>query len=98
MAEQKMGREFEVELPVGHVDEDGRLHKTATLRKMTGHEEALLGDRKLRQNAGRLVTELLASCVKQIGEIRPVSSQLVGSLTSSDRNFLLMELRKITFG
>src|SRR5437762_4619967 len=98
MDDQKSLREFEFTLPVGHVDPDGRLSKTVLLRKMTGHEEALLGDRKLRQNAGRLVTELLASCVKQIGDIRSVSAQLIGELCSPDRNFLLLELRKITFG
>ena len=43
-------REYDAELPVGHLDEDGRLHRVATLRKMTGHEEALLADRKLRAN------------------------------------------------
>jgi DNA-directed RNA polymerase subunit RPC12/RpoP len=91
-------REFEFELPVGYVDEDGRLHKIAVLRKMTGHEEALLADRKLRQNGGRLVTELLANCLKRLGDITPVSRQVVNQLTSPDRNFLLVQLRKITFG
>jgi hypothetical protein len=96
--ENGSARRFEVELPVGYVDDDGRLHKVATLRKMTGHEEALLGDRKLRQNGGRLVTEVLSSCVKQVGEVQPVTPQMVSNLTSADRNYLLLELRKITFG
>jgi hypothetical protein len=96
--ENGSARRFEVELPVGHVDDDGRLHKLATLRKMTGHEEALLGDRKLRQNGGRLVTEVLSSCVKKLGELEPVTPQVISSLTSADRNYLLLELRKITFG
>lgn len=91
-------REHDVELPVGHLDEDGRLHRVATLRKMTGHEEALLADRKLRANGGRLVTELLAGCLRRLGEVAPVSRQVVGELTSPDRNFLLLELRKLTFG
>lgn len=92
------GREFEFELPVGYVDEDGRLHRTAAMRKMTGHEEALLADRKLRQNGGRLVTELLAGCLLGLGDLRPVPRAVVSQLTSADRNYLLVELRKITFG
>lgn len=96
--ENGSARRFEVELPVGYVDEDGRLHKVASLRKMTGHEEAMLGDRKLRQNGGRLVTEVLSSCVKKIGEFEPVTPPIIASLTSADRNYLLLELRKITFG
>jgi hypothetical protein len=91
-------REVDVELPVGLLDADGRLHRRVTLRKMTGHEEALLADRKLRANGGRLVTELLVSCVRRLGETDTVTRQVVGSLTSPDRNYLLLELRKLTFG
>jgi hypothetical protein len=91
-------REHEVTLPVGHLDADGRLHRRATLRKMTGHEEALLADRKLRANGGKLVTELLNGCVRAVGDIAPAGRALLGSLTSADRNFLLLELRKLTFG
>ena len=91
-------REHEVKLPVGHLDADGRLHRTALLRKMTGHEEALLADRKLRANGGKLVTELLSGCVRGIGDLAPITRALIGSLTSADRNFLLLELRKLTFG
>lgn len=91
-------REVDVELPVGLLDDDGRVHRTATVRKMTGHEEAVLADRKLRANGGRLVTELLAACVRRLGDVSPVTRQVAASLTSPDRNFLLLELRKLTFG
>lgn len=91
-------REHDVSLPIGYVDQDGRLHRTASLRKMTGHEEALLADRKLRANAGRLVTELLTGCVRRLGDLSQVTRQVIGELTSPDRNFLLLELRKLTFG
>jgi len=91
-------RTFDFELPVGYIDEFGRLYRTATLRKMTGHEEALLADKKLRQNGGRLVTELLTNCLVKLGEIQRVGREIVAQLTSPDRNYLLLELRKITFG
>ena len=94
----RIGREFEVELPVGYVDTDGRPHRKVHLRKMTGQEEALLADKKLRQNGARLVTEVLASCVRRLGDISPVTRQIISQLSSPDRNFLLLELRKITFG
>jgi len=96
--ENRIGREFEVELPVGYVDADGRPHRKVHLRKMTGQEEAMLADKKLRQNGARLVTEVLASCVRRLGDISPVTRQIVSQLSSPDRNFLLLELRKITFG
>ena len=94
----KIGREFEVDLPVGFVDADGRPHRKIILRKMTGQEEAMLADKRLRQNGAKLVTELLASCVRQLGDITPVTRQMIAQLSSPDRNFLLLELRKITFG
>jgi hypothetical protein len=96
--ENRPVREFEFELPVGYVDEDGRLHRTAALRKMTGHEEAILADRKMRHNGGVLVTELLTNCLRQLGEITPLNRKVISQLTSPDRNYLLLELRKITFG
>src|SRR5438309_9159414 len=96
--ENRPARDFDFELPVGYMDDDGRVHRLATLRKMTGHEEALLADRKLRHNGGMLVTELLASCLRQLGELKPVERQVVSHLTSADRNYLLLQLRKITFG
>lgn len=97
-ARPRRAREYEVRLPVGYLDPDGRLHRTAKLRKMTGHEEALLADRKLRANGGKLVTELLNGCVRGLGEITQVNRRLISELTSPDRNFLLLELRKLTFG
>lgn len=97
-ARPRRAREYEVRLPVGHLDADGRVHTTATLRKMTGHEEALLADRKLRANGGKLVTELLTGCVRSLGELTQVNRGIISELTSADRNFLLLELRKLTFG
>jgi hypothetical protein len=52
----------------------------------------------LQRNAGRLVTELLSNCLVRLGDQKPVSRQVVAGLTSVDRNYLLVELRKITFG
>jgi hypothetical protein len=97
-ARPRRPREYEVRLPVGYLDADGRLHRIARLRKMTGHEEALLADRKLRANGGKLVTEILNGCLRGVGDITQVNRQLIGELTSPDRNFLLLELRKLTFG
>lgn len=90
-------REFTFELPIGYTDEDGRLLREVTLRKMTGREEALLADRKLQRNTGKLVTELLKNCIVKIGE-EPVTRKIVVNMTSVDRNYVLLELRKITFG
>lgn len=85
-----------VRLPVGYSAEDGELREAA-VRKMTGREEALLTDPKLRQNAGKLITALLASCVSD-PDGKPIDNSVIRGLSSADRNFLLLELRRATFG
>lgn len=89
-------RAFEVLLPVGYTDGAGRVHRQAVIRKMRGHEEALLYDQTL--SAGRLVTELIRSCLIRLGSIEAVTSQMVSELYTADRNYLLLELRRITLG
>ena len=87
-----------VVLPVGRSDdEDAGVLRELALRKMTGNEEALLVDPKLRANGGKLVTALLASCARDEGGGR-VAPARIRALASADRNFLLLELRRLTFG
>lgn len=89
-------REFEVLLPIGCTDETGRVHRRAVIRKMRGHEEALLYD--LTLTAGQLVTELIRSCLIRLGDLENVGEDIVSQLYTADRNYLLLELRRITLG
>jgi hypothetical protein len=91
--------QHEVSLPVGYLDPDtGTLHRQATLRKMTGREEALMADPKLRNNGGKLITALLANCVTSLEGVDSIDGEVIRHLFSADRNFLLLELRRLTFG
>lgn len=92
------GREFEFDLPIGYTDEEGKQHRRAVLRKMTGREEAVIADRRYQRNGGKLVTELLKSCLVSLGELDGQAKAAVPRLYSADRNFLLLKLRSITFG
>jgi hypothetical protein len=89
-------REREVALPVGHEGPDGKIHRRAVIRKMTGHEEALIYDTSL--SAGRLVTELLSGTLLRVGDMSEISPPLVSHLYSADRSYLLVELRRFTLG
>lgn len=91
-------RETELTLPIGYTDDEGRLHRTVVLRKMTGREEAILADRRNQRNGGRLITELLHSCVVRLGELPQNGTGPIAGLYSADRNYLLIKLRSITFG
>jgi hypothetical protein len=91
-------KEFEFALPIGYQDAGGELHREAVLRKMTGREEAILADRRFHRNGGKLVTELLHSCLLRLGAVEKNGRGPVAQLYSADRNFLLLRLRCITFG
>jgi predicted RNA-binding Zn-ribbon protein involved in translation (DUF1610 family) len=93
---QEIQREFPVMLPIGYTDEAGRIHRQAVLRKMRGHEEALLYDPTL--TAGQLITELIRNCLIRLGDLEPVPAKIVSQLYTADRNYLLLELRRITLG
>lgn len=89
----------EVTLPIGYLDEEsGMLHRQVTLRKMTGKEEALLAEPALRSNGGRLISALLANCVTHIEAMAQIEPEVMRRMFSGDRNFLLLELRRLTFG
>jgi hypothetical protein len=96
MSMELASRRFKVELPIGMTDSGGQIHRTAHLRKMTGVEEALLYEPSL--TAAQLVTELLASCLVDLGGLEMVDTNVVSALYSADRNYLLLELRRITLG
>jgi hypothetical protein len=91
-------REFEFGLPLGFTDEEGTVHRRVVLRKMTGREEAILADRKYQRNGGKLVTELLQSCIVKLGDVEKNGRGPVAGMYSADRNYLLLKLRSITFG
>jgi hypothetical protein len=91
-------REVEFTLPIGLTDDEGRTHRTAVLRKMTGREEAILADRKNQRNGGKLVSELIHSCLVRLGDLPKNGVSTIEKLYSADRNFLLLKLRSITFG
>ena len=97
-AQAPSGREFHFQLPIGFVDADGAVQRDVVLRKMTGREEAILADRRFQRNGGKLVTELLYSCIVRIGDQPPSGQASVANMYSADRNFLLLKLRCITFG
>src|SRR5262249_22101386 len=90
--------EAEFELPIGYTDEQGVVHRKVVLRKMTGKEEAILADRRNQRNGGKLVTELLHSCLVRLGDLPKNGTATVERMYSADRNFLLLKLRSITFG
>jgi hypothetical protein len=84
-------------LPGGYWDDAGRLHRAARLRPLTGREEELLGGGGGDSSAA-MVTAVLAGCVTRLGDLEPVSPDVVRRLLVADRDYLLLRLRQLTFG
>lgn len=84
-------------LPGGYWDTTGRLHREFELATLTGREEELLAQARQPQTA-TLVTEVLSRCVRRLGEISPVPPEVARQLLVADRHYLLLQLRRATFG
>ena len=90
-----MSEETAVNLPGGFVDGDRRV-ATALLRPLTGREEEWLAGAQGVPNARR-VTQVLSSCVIAL-DSQPVTSDAVRRLLVGDRDFLILQLRRLTLG
>ena len=84
-------------LPGGYVDEKGRVHQEGEVAPLSGREEELLAGNHRRESA-TLVTAVLSCCLRRLGEISPISEEVVRNLLIGDRQYLLLKLREVTFG
>ncbi len=86
-----------VALPRGH-SIDGVCHREATLRPLTGEDEAYLFDAGESLPLAERTTALLARCLTRLGPLEEVTPDTVRSLTVGDREALLLHLRRLTLG
>lgn len=84
-------------LPGGYRDECGALHLEAELIPLGGREEELLAGRE-KMSGAALVTSVFCNCIRKIGGISPVTEEVARGLLVADRQFLLLGLRRATFG
>jgi cytochrome c5 len=91
-------RELEFTLPIGYANGDSVLRREGALRKLTGRDEAILADRANQRNGGKLVTELIHSCITRFEGEHPLTKAEVANWYSADRNYVLLRLRSFTFG
>lgn len=83
-------------MPGGYIDSAGRLHRQVELNPLVGRDEELLS--RHDQLSAELVTELLVRCVRRVGELAPVTTDIARQLLVGDRQYLLLKLRQLTFG
>jgi hypothetical protein len=86
------------DLPCGYIDEDGNLHREVKVREITGHEEDMLANPKLK--GAKKINDLIASCVERVGTITDKGqlSKVVMDMTVGDRLFCIFAIRRVTVG
>jgi hypothetical protein len=85
-----------VALPGGLILEDSRRIDHAELQPLTGKEEEWLASHPSVPNAVA-ASRLLTDCLVRLGDLSP-TSDLVGKLLVGDRQFLILQLRRLTLG
>jgi hypothetical protein len=83
-------------LPGGLVLEEGRCLRTAVLRPLTGHEEEWFAGHP-RIPAAVAATHILSACLVSLDDVT-VTKNLVRQLLIGDRDYLVLQLRRLTLG
>lgn len=86
----------QVQLPGGLILDDGRLLDCAELRPLTGTDEEWLATH-IGTPSALAVSWLLNDCLARIGD-KPASPELVERLLVGDRDYLMLQLRRLAFG
>jgi hypothetical protein len=88
--------EFAFELPVGYLDDDGRVHREGTMRRARGRDEiAPLRDPRVRDNEAYLTVLLLARTITRLGGLSTVNPGVVEGLFAADLAFLQDLYRRV---
>jgi hypothetical protein len=64
---------------------------------MTAGIRRLVSSRKSQKDMSKGMTEMLGQCCSDLGGVPP-TPQLIGNLTTGDRDFMLMKIRAISLG
>ncbi|MBO8161156.1 MAG: hypothetical protein H0Z24_05920 [Thermosipho sp. (in: Bacteria)] len=93
-----MLEENRFKLPVGYLDSEGVVHNIVTLTPITGEVEEKMQQPKIRENSGKVITELLFGIVESLGSIKKVNKEILRDLTTIDRDFLILANAIVSFG
>lgn len=89
--------DVQVVLPIG-VYKGEKRYRDAVIRPMTGGTQKKLAQKQVRSDAVKLVNTLLLDCVVSIDGIDRINNSTISSLYIGDRDFLALEIRKISRG
>ncbi len=84
-----------VQLPCGYF-KDGKAYKDAEIITMTGLTRKSIASEAIRSDASKVTDVILLQCVKRIGTFTNINNKILGDLMLGDRDFLLIEIRRIS--
>lgn len=96
--------EQEFEMLGGYLDSENILHKTFSVREMTGRDEEAIGKPEVKANGSKLASILLQRCVTKIGTLTPQGlgsmrwQEVIRGLYSADQDYILMKIREVSLG
>jgi hypothetical protein len=95
-AEDGLQTEFSFVLPLGYVDDRGRVHREGVMRLATARDELVPArDDRVRENPAYLTVVLLARVIVRLGTIEDVHAGLVEDLFAADVAFLQDLYRRV---
>jgi hypothetical protein len=85
-------------LPCGILEQDGTISREAVIREMSGRTQTLFGRKDLRDDPVSFFKLIFRDCVASLGGREHVSDGVFDDLLLADRDFILLELRKLSLG
>ncbi|MDF2867645.1 MAG: hypothetical protein K0S11_1115 [Gammaproteobacteria bacterium] len=81
--------EYEFELPLGYVDQEGTRHTKGKIRLATAADEILpLNDERVKKNAAYHPVIVLSRVVMQLGSLTFINTKVIEELYSKDFAYL----------
>ncbi|RKT12255.1 hypothetical protein BX285_6222 [Streptomyces sp. 1114.5] len=81
--------EFEFELPLGYVDDEGTVHRHGTMRLATARDELMPQiDLRVKENPAYLSVVLLSHVITRLGDLTDVHTGIVERMYATDVAFL----------
>ncbi|MMZ51279.1 hypothetical protein D1872_130140 [compost metagenome] len=77
-------------LPIGFKDQDGKIHREVEIGEMTGQVEEAMSAQAVRNNGGKMITELVLNLTKRLGALTRVKKEHVRSMFLADRDFITL--------
>ncbi|MCX5142096.1 MULTISPECIES: hypothetical protein [unclassified Streptomyces] len=93
---QDMRTEFDFELPRGYVDDEGRVHRSGSMRLATARDELRPQiDLRVKENPAYLSVVLLSQVITRLGTVTDVHAGVVEGMYATDVAFLQDFYRRI---